>query len=397
MLQFIETATQVSSRVGRRKLWDINPGWHCSIVGTCLSLGELRILARKVGYLITDPEPQDFQLHSTFVQKSATRNRTSKLIQKLLDHKHGGAIRRFRKAGNAEELMKVWNEAYLAGDVPGPYWAVMSHPLLDENNGVRIYGDVHMLSHLVGASNRADISSLNRLEQKIAEDQEQASRDSRRQNRRLSERADEISSLKTEILELKEALSRSGKVRVVAEKVSEQVVVRPSEANLELERLHRACGSLEGERDRLLQENKRLSTTISQLDSELTSLENALSDTMKGNRNIREDMDLEGCRILYVGGRIPEVSRLRDLVRQWNGELLHHDGGVEKSLKELNRFVAKADAVLFPTDCISHNAALRVKHLCHQSLKPYVPLRTSGLASFVAGLRLGLAGGPLDP
>ena len=91
---------------------------------------------------------------------------------------------------------------------------------------------------------------------------------------------------------------------------------------------------------------------------------------------------------------MPQISRLRDLVSKWNGELLHHDGGIEKSLEELNRSVAKADAVLFPTDCISHNAALRLKNLCRQSLKPYVPLRTSGLASFVAGLRIGLADGP---
>ena len=44
----------------------------------------------------------------------------------------------------------------------------------------------------------------------------------------------------------------------------------------------------------------------------------------------------------------------------------------------------------FPTDCVSHDAALQVKRLCRQTMKPFVPLRSSGVASFVAGLRNGL-------
>ena len=59
---------------------------------------------------------------------------------------------------------------------------------------------------------------------------------------------------------------------------------------------------------------------------------------------------------------------------------------------ELAGAVVRADAVLFPTDCVSHDAANTVKRLCRQSMKPYVPLRSSGLASLVAGLRQGLNG-----
>ena len=34
---------------GRRKrLWDLNSGWHCSILGTCLTLSDLRALGRKL-------------------------------------------------------------------------------------------------------------------------------------------------------------------------------------------------------------------------------------------------------------------------------------------------------------------------------------------------------------
>jgi len=57
--------------------------------------------------------------------------------------------------------------------------------------------------------------------------------------------------------------------------------------------------------------------------------------------------------------------------------------------------VIRADAAVYPTDCISHSAALKAKRLCRQAMKPYVPLRGSGVSSFVAGLREKLP--PLGP
>ena len=100
--------------------------------------------------------------------------------------------------------------------------------------------------------------------------------------------------------------------------------------------------------------------------------------------------DLSGRCLLYVGGHQHTVHRLRALVENWNGRFLHHDGGLERSINELASAVTKADAVVFPTDCISHSAANKVKQLCHQNMTPFVPLRTSGVASFVSGLRQGL-------
>jgi len=49
--------------------------------------------------------------------------------------------------------------------------------------------------------------------------------------------------------------------------------------------------------------------------------------------------------------------------------------------------IGRADLVLFPVDCVSREAALAVKRLCCQAGKPYRPLRSAGLASFVTALR----------
>jgi hypothetical protein len=46
--------------------------------------------------------------------------------------------------------------------------------------------------------------------------------------------------------------------------------------------------------------------------------------------------------------------------------------------------ISQADRVAFPVDCVSHDAALAVKRICRQLGKAWVPLRSSGLASFLA-------------
>ena len=54
----------------------------------------------------------------------------------------------------------------------------------------------------------------------------------------------------------------------------------------------------------------------------------------------------------------------------------------------LPALIARADKVFFPVDCVSHDAALAVKRLCKQADKPYIPLPSSGLGSFLNALAL---------
>ena len=39
---------------------------------------------------------------------------------------------------------------------------------------------------------------------------------------------------------------------------------------------------------------------------------------------------------------------------------------------------------MFPVDCVSHEAARLVKRLCRQSGKPWIPLRTASVTTFLA-------------
>ena len=93
---------------------------------------------------------------------------------------------------------------------------------------------------------------------------------------------------------------------------------------------------------------------------------------------------LSGKTLLYVGGRTNQVPMLRRLAEERGADLLHHDGGLAESAQSLAVLTSRADAVLFPVDCVSHSAAKMVKRMCKQLGKSYFPLRRSGLASFAA-------------
>jgi hypothetical protein len=50
------------------------------------------------------------------------------------------------------------------GDIPDAYWAALMHPATTQDIVSRIFAGVHMLSHVVGTANRADIRRLRQLE-----------------------------------------------------------------------------------------------------------------------------------------------------------------------------------------------------------------------------------------
>lgn len=53
------------------------------------------------------------------------------------------------------------------GEISGAYWAVLTHPLTNHALVQDAFGEVHMLSHLVGRSLRADLRRLAELEAEV--------------------------------------------------------------------------------------------------------------------------------------------------------------------------------------------------------------------------------------
>ena len=388
-LRMIEPQLDLASqgRARRTRIWELSNHLHCSIVGTCLSTAELRQVAAKTGPAVDGSSEHD--LHRRGVTLAGQRDGAAKLLHKALDRKHRAAIARFDKAGTVDEVRAEWREAVKRGDVPGAYWAAMTHPAASDALVREVFGEVHMLSHLVGAANRADIRKLAELEAendllraKLARQQDQlrdglTRRDARIQElndllaRRIGEEAaagqpddaSERAALEGLVASLEQRLRSEGNRRIAVE-----------------ERLARRTEELAREREQHAASRHQEAV----LREELEAIEpDIASQAAEGEAS---PASLAGLSLLYVGGRTDRLGHLRTLSEQRGVTFLHHDGGVDDRSGLLAGLVSRADVVMFPVDCVSHEAVTIVKRLCRQTAKRYVPLRSSGTSSYVAAL-----------
>ncbi len=384
MCEACDNASPDAPTTGRRRIWDLAGGWHCAVIGTCLTVSDLRALARKLKVQTVPGFSPDYQLHGFFVKEAEQNGKASKMLNKLLERRHAVSVRRTRAMKTANELADFWQEALDTGDIPGPYWAILSHSLAPSALCERMFADVHMLSHLVGASNRADIRRLQDSEERVDLLNSQLQRQRQNHQRKLAEKDTVITKLNDKLRTTQEH-PRPARNILIKENSDAMIL----ELKLENDRLSGLSAKKQAAHDLASLKVEELEALVKSLRVENATLEQTLvKDTHYSQRGC--PFDLSGRCLLYVGGHQHTVHRLKLLVENWNGRFLHHDGGVERSIKELASAVTKADAVVFPTDCISHSAANKVKQLCHQNMKPFVPLRTSGVASLVAGLRHGL-------
>lgn len=91
-------------------------------------------------------------------------DQAGKLLRRALARRHKLTINQFGSARTSAELEAIWREATGRGEIPGAYWAALTHPAATRDTVRRAFREVHMLSHLVGAANRADIRRLRALE-----------------------------------------------------------------------------------------------------------------------------------------------------------------------------------------------------------------------------------------
>jgi Uncharacterized protein conserved in bacteria (DUF2325) len=376
---------------GRRKIWEFGTHLHCSIIGTCLSTSELRHVLLKLG-VREAADGSDHDLHASAVLIAGKHQEGAKLLHKALDRRHRLAINQFERTKNRTEVRSRWQEAAQQGEIPGAYWAALTHPATDDALVKEIFAEVHMLSHLVGAANRADIRRLRQLEAENAELQAKVARQQQQLRDAVVSRDETIAQL-TYALERHLANDRGESTQPVAD--ADGAAWKTLAADLERrlssakERCARAESQFEESRSALTTEaSKRLASERreQQLRTELEAMEANFASLTGPSSNRPETPALTNLTLLYVGGRQDRIGHLRALAEDCGAVLLHHDGGIEERGGLLAGLVSRADAVLFPVDCVSHSAMSMAKRLCRQSGKPFLPLRSDGLAPFCAVL-----------
>ena len=365
----------------RTKIWEFGANLHCSIVGTCLSTAELRHVLRKAG--VPTADCSDHELHKVAVGLAARQDEAGRMLHKALDQRHKLTVSQFAKADTDAALLAMWRDAVRRGEIPSAYWATLTHPLTSPAIVREAFGDVHMLSHMVGSANRADLKRLCALENEKAALEAKIERQQQALHEAIVTRDRQIEALRQALAE-----------RIVTQTCESRAPDGSALFGLIADRERRLAAEIR----RRAAAEERLALTAKECDSERSRriAAEAARDALREELGATEDaaepdtaspMRLDGISILYVGGRPGQIAHIRATVESLGGTLLHHDGGIENHPTLLAGLTSRCDVAVFPVDCISHDAARNIKALCRKADKRYLPLRSAGVASLLAALR----------
>ncbi len=381
-------APEAATPPARLRLWQLDPRFHCALIGTCLSLAELRRLARKLG---VPPAVQrcDYEVHRTFVAIASRQEPAAKLLQRSLDRKFATELRRVARTP-AADLDRFWDASMDAGEVAGPFWALVSHSHTPPALVDRLYAEVHMLSHLSGASVRVDLQELHRLRRAVPALEQRLAQQQRDTRQALRERDAEVARLQDALAAAhrtawapRQRHPLHGRWRARLRRVVGVARRLQSEVDLARRRLRRLEDTAEALRRHLEQtreESRRWRDAVTSSHHAPQAPPACAGDASAG------EGDLCGRCVLYVGGRDRSAAQFRQLVEQRNGRFVHHDGGREQDQRQLDALLPAADLVLCPVDCVSHNAAARVKHYCKRHDTCLLFLGRASASAFRQGL-----------
>lgn len=413
MRKALKILSKQSSTSRRKTIWTIEQGYICSVLGTCFLRSELRKMARKKQFGL-DPGDSDFLLHSALVNQVGARTATSRALNKMLDNKYRVAITRYAKAKDGRVIKAFWEEDIRRGNVPGAYWAIMTHPSASVELIGDIYGQVHMMGHDTHGDYQRDNTTLTNLKEKVALLEEVMGNERQQHLKEKKALKKELSDL-FEIEQFYIALkAENTNLKVMVDQSSTR---EPNNFKRQLDELRQhiayLCGRLDEVSDELEVKEDMLEIagkTVDNLEKtqtriysekeefrqEIISLEATLLINMSTTCNCTtcDDQDTNRCpgldlcgkTVLYVGGRQSLVPMYRRLIERHGGSFLHHDGGIEVARAKLPEMLTGADVVVCPVDCVSHDACTCVKKICKRYLKPYVMMRSSGLSSLSKGL-----------
>lgn len=410
-----------NSKSKRRRIWEIDEGRICSVIGTCLRCSELRKLSRKKQFGL-DSNSSDYKLHSVLVNQSGIRSPISRTLNKILDTKYRQSVNRYAKAKDDSSVRVLWCEDVASGRIPGAYWAIVTHPSVSGELMEEIYGQIHMMGHEVHGDYQKESRVRTKLREKAIMLEEVLVSERHQWRQEKSKMEEEVSALRMveqqcKVLQIENEELQLAKEMLESEAARSLIVIEVKELKQELDQLRQLNASLYGKLDELttdledkadriqfseevianLEEvNSRLVLEKEDLQQEMVSIETSVLLNMTSNSGCESCLDqntehcpgpdLCGQKVLYVGGQRKMIPHYKRLVENHGGRFIHHDGGKEVARAMLPKMLATADVVLCPVDCVSHDACICVKKICKQYQKPFVLMRSSGLSSLVKGI-----------
>ncbi len=389
----VNRTTLFKKKSARTKLWQLDHNYHCAIIGTCLSLTEVKSLLKSLR--IDCSKCNAYEIHTMIVTMISYNDFRSKRVQSYLDKKFSTALKKVKKM-DEKALVSEWKSVLNSGNLVATFWAMISHPRCHTAMKRDIYGDIHMLSHLSGASNRVDLKRLDHLEKEnihlfktAASEQEkagQAKLDSlaERESIKYAEQANAELMRELTTLEKTNANLLASQSRKELQQLNLQTIRLNNKINAqanELEKQHKITDQLHTRITQQAKQQLRRASEVAIYKEEAEYLQALLSQQKQQDDCLFKQQNLCGQCVLYVGGKKNLIPHYRDLVEKKSGTFLHHDGGEEKSTQSLSKSLSRADIVIFPSDCISHEAYWVIKRACKKQQKPFEYLNSPGLHS----------------
>ena len=376
----ITAPRQSIQRKSRYKLWELQNCWHCMVVGTCLTLTEVRQSALKAALLVA--KKSDYNIHQLAVECAADKQHPlTQRLQKLLERKYALQVKHFRVAKNSEELAALWDSGWKSGQVGGSLWALITHHSATRDLVLEVFGQVHMMSHLSGASTCVD-----RVRLKEQERQLEALTGELETVRCRYAQTSQLLAEQTRLLEAERAASH--RLKTVSQQAEKRQLtsVHPSISKLAVS--NDLIGQLRGKISKLQLRVGRERALNKSQQHDIDKLERLLAENMNEEESVTDTaLRLCGQCVLYLGGKAQQRRHFQDYVESCEGRFLHHDGGRETCPHRISELVSQADVVMCPTDCISHGAMEKARALCAKQNKPIVFMQRASLSTFTRSLQ----------
>jgi hypothetical protein len=362
-----------TERPRRLALWEIDGSLQCSLIGTCLSDQDLLTALRK-HRLQLDRNAHSYDLHSYCVRAANEDCALARSLNKLLEHRFAGAIRSMGRARTDEEVRLVWDRLRDGGQIAGGYWAVMSHTHVPASFKTRVFGEVHMLSHLHGHGASQFANRLKQAEHRCAV---------------LESRLRRSDTAKLEAFAARDAARARTSPQALADQGEVSAAVpAQAEPDRALRRLQRKLAKCERA---LIVARARARQAEAQL-SHLSATRRLVRRPAAHDIDTRSVSEHQARRaptphrVLYLGGRTAIVPHLRTAAAARVAAFFHHDGGIEDSLHRIEEMIAGCDAVVCPVDCVSHGACRMAKAICQRLNRRFLPISTASRSGFERAL-----------
>jgi len=374
--QVAEAAGPSSSR--RLRLWELPANALCPVIGVCMPIAALRRLADKaLGQRLA---ADDHELHCGVITECRSRSPLAERVHKALDLRYALALQRAARHRSDAALAQWWREQCDAGELPGAFWAVLTHPRCSDELQERTLGEVHMLQHQVGMATRVDARRLQALSDENTALGQQLAQAQARATQQAAEQARQIGALQRSLVDLRaQAMLRTTEAQGLRKRIEQLQELAPSLPAQQL-----LAAENQDLREQLLALQRRSTRLQDEIDRLRVGLRRRLAPEpappgpspvapvrpARPAFTARPAWHALGERaVLCVGGRTASVPAYRALIEGTGGRFLHHDGGAEESAARLEATLAAADLVICQTGCISHDAYWRVKDHCKRTGK----------------------------